>query len=66
MQLGSTDFDTYARNLRRVLWSKFIETQVSAARAHSFRASLVDDPYRQSGTELAQTLDYHRYRGTVE
>lgn len=29
--LGSQEFETYARTLRRVFWSDFIDTQMTAA-----------------------------------
>ncbi len=62
MQLGSADFDTYARNLRRIMWAEFIDEQMRATRHHQFRASLVEDPYRSKGADLAQHFDYHRHR----
>ena len=65
MQLGSADFDTYARNLKRIMWAEFIDEQMRATRTHHFRASLVDDPYRNQNPDLAQHFDYHRHRVTA-
>jgi len=62
MQLGSTDFDTYARNLRRLMWAEFIDEQMRISRANQFRASLVEDPFTNSNPGLASHFDYHRRR----
>ena len=62
MQLGSANFDNYARNLSRIMWAEFIDEQMRATRSHQFRASLVDDPYRNQNVDLAQNFDYHRHR----
>ena len=62
MQLGSADFDTYARNLRRIMWAEFIDEQMRATRNQAFRASLVNNPYSNNNPDLAQHFDYHRSR----
>jgi hypothetical protein len=64
MQLGSADFDSYARNLKRILWAEFIDEQMRATRAQQFRASIVSDPYVNQNPDLAQHFDYHRSRAT--
>ena len=62
MAMGSQDFDSYARNLRRLMWAEFIDAQMQMTRAHQFRASLVDDPFVTQTADLAQHFDYHRHR----
>ncbi len=44
MQLGSPNFDAYARNLRRIYWMEFIDRQMLQSRARAFRASIVTPP----------------------
>lgn len=46
MQLGSVNFETYNRNLRRIMWAEFLEEQLRVARVNQFRASLVETPYQ--------------------
>ena len=43
MQLGTANFETYNRILRRVMWAEFIDEQLKAAREKSFRASLLEE-----------------------
>ncbi len=44
MQLGSPNFDAYARNLRRIYWMEFIDRQMLKSRPRAFRASIVAEP----------------------
>jgi len=62
MVLGSADFDTYARNLRRIMWAEFIDEQIRVTRSQHFRASIVSDPYSNQNPDIAAHLDYHRSR----
>lgn len=62
MQLGSHNFDAYARNLRRIMWAEFIDVQIRARRDRHFRASLVDNPYTVGPTDLGAQFEYHRHR----
>ncbi|MGE0629759.1 MAG: hypothetical protein AB7O43_18295 [Hyphomicrobiaceae bacterium] len=50
MRLGTSNFETYNRVLRRVMWAEFIDEQLKVARESHFRASLVDEalPERKS------------------
>ena len=64
MAMGSRDFDSYARNLRRLMWAEFIDQQVRQTRANQFRASIVADPFDNQNADLAQHFDYHRHRAT--
>ncbi|MEO1282195.1 MAG: hypothetical protein AAFV69_10715 [Pseudomonadota bacterium] len=41
MRLGSANFDSYARNLRRLHWMEFLDAQVRLKQRHTFRASLI-------------------------
>lgn len=45
MQIASVYFDEYSRNLRRVLWSEFVDRQIRDRRRAQFRATLVGDPF---------------------
>lgn len=58
---GSPLFETYTRNLRRLYWAEFIDTQSRAVRAETFRASIVVAPTTDTAG-LAQAYDYHRQR----
>lgn len=60
-QQGSELFDTYTRNLRRLYWADFIETQVRAAKLEQYRASIVQ-PSIPDSDNLAAAYDYHRQR----
>lgn len=62
MQLGSHNFDTYARNLRRIMWAEFVDEQMRATRAHQFRASLVESPFTGGTVDLARQFEYIRHR----
>ncbi len=59
MELGTANFVTYNRVLRRIMWAEFIDEQLKVARESRFRASLVDDalPVTQS---LVACLDNMR------
>lgn len=59
MQLASELFETYNRNLRRIMWAELRDEQLRAARASQFRASLVDNPYVEQ-TSLAMLYDHVR------
>lgn len=64
MMLGSADFETYARNLRRLMWAEFIDEQIKSTREHQFRASIVGDPYVNNSPDLANHFDRYRNRNT--
>lgn len=64
MLLGSADFETYSRNLRRLMWAEFIDQQIKSTRLHQFRASIVGDPYVTNTPDLAPHFEYHRSRNT--
>lgn len=53
MQLGSPNFEAYNRTLRRVMWADFIDEQMRVARENSYRASLVQEPYRDQASLTA-------------
>lgn len=46
MSLSTNNFEVYARTIKRVYWAEFIDVQLRAARANQFRASLVQEPYK--------------------
>lgn len=58
---GSPMFESYARNLRRLFWSEFVDRQLEATRAAQFRASLVEAPLPEKDG-LGNAYDYHRHR----
>lgn len=62
MQLGSPNFDAYARNLRRIMWAEFIDERMRTTRARQFRASLVESPYAAAALDIAPHIEYHRTR----
>lgn len=41
MTSGTTSFDRYARNLRRIFWAEFIDAQIRDMGQSTFRASLL-------------------------
>lgn len=51
MQLGSPNFDAYARNLRRIYWMEFIDRQMLQSRERVFKASIVTWPSEVIGPE---------------
>jgi hypothetical protein len=53
MQLGTPNFEAYNRTLRRVMWADFIDEQLRVARESTYRASLVQDPYRDQASLTA-------------
>lgn len=59
MQLGSLNFESYNRNLRRVMWAEFLEEQLRQARLNQFRASIVANPYLEQKS-LVMLLDQAR------
>jgi hypothetical protein len=62
VQLGSLNFDAYARNLRRIMWAEFVDEQMRTTRAQYFRASLVESPFNVSPVDIAPHLEYFRNR----
>lgn len=59
MILGTPNFNSYDRNLRRVLWAEFLEGQLRAARANQFRANIVENPLNE---QKALTAYYNQSR----
>lgn len=45
LQLGSFNFETYNKNLRRIMWAEFLDEQLRVARMNQFRASIVERPF---------------------
>ena len=43
MQIGTTNFETYNRTLRRILWAEFLDEQLKMARENQFKARLVQN-----------------------
>ncbi len=58
---GSQTFEAYTRNLRRIYWAEFIDSQMRATRPEQFRASLVVPALPETG-DLTTAFDYHRHR----
>jgi hypothetical protein len=46
VQLGSPNFESYNRTLRRIMWADFIDEQLRLAREQQYRATLVEEPYQ--------------------
>ncbi|MFM1813797.1 MAG: hypothetical protein RLZ98_492 [Pseudomonadota bacterium] len=46
MPIGTPNFEIYARNIKRIYWAEFIDSQLRTARANQFKASLVEEPYK--------------------
>jgi hypothetical protein len=55
MQIGSPTFEAYNRTLRRVMWADFIDEQMRVAREQQYKASLVDNPYKDQKSIVAVT-----------
>ena len=58
---GSPLFEAYVRNMKRLAWAEFIDSQSLIARPQTFRASLVESDQRQPDN-LAASYNYHRNR----
>lgn len=52
MRLGSANFDSYARNLRRLHWMEFLDAQIRLKQRHAFRASLITPPCESPLSDL--------------
>lgn len=63
MPIGTQNFEIYARNIKRIYWAEFIDTQLRAARTTQFRASLVEEPFKDQ-VFLATTYETARSRDT--
>ncbi len=50
MQLRSTSFESYARNLRRVYWAEFVENQMYAPQVEKSKLPLLP-PFKEFVTE---------------
>ncbi len=50
MQLGTPNFEAYNRTLRRVMLADFIDEQLRIARENSYRASLVQEPFKDQAS----------------
>ena len=59
---GSPEFESYARNLRRLISADVVDSHVQASRPSRFRASLVQSPLEDDAGNLAQAFEYHRHR----
>lgn len=53
MQLGTPIFEAYNRTLRRVMWADFIDEQLRVAREGAYKASLVEEPYKDRANVAA-------------
>lgn len=60
-QHGSPLFETYSRNLRRLYWAEFVDTQTQAVTTGQFRASLIEPPLPEQDN-LVAVYAYHRNR----
>jgi hypothetical protein len=58
---GTPAFEAYVRNMRRLYWVDFVESQMQAARPSQFKASLVGPPLKDVDN-LTTAFDYHRHR----
>ena len=59
---GSPLFEAYVRNMKRLAWAEFIDSQSLIARPGAFRASLVEAVDNVEPENLAASYNYHRNR----
>lgn len=59
---GSPLFEAYVRNMKRLAWAEFIDSQSLIARPGAFRASLVETAEDGQPENLAASYNYHRHR----
>ncbi len=59
MRVGSSTFEAYNRTLRRVLWADFIDAHLKAAREQQYRASIVEEPYKDQKPIVALSMRQH-------
>jgi hypothetical protein len=60
MQVGTENFNSYNRTLRRILWADFIDEQLRVARESTYRASLVEDDSRPAPASLLKVIENAR------
>ena len=60
MQVGTENFNSYNRTLRRILWADFIDEQLRVARESAYRASLVEDNHRTAPASLLKVIENAR------
>jgi len=56
VRIGSSTFEAYNRTLRRVMWADFIDAHLKAAREQQYRASLVEEPYKDQKPIVALAM----------
>jgi hypothetical protein len=60
MQVGTANFNSYNRTLRRILWADFIDEQLRVARENAYRASLVEDNLLAAPASLLKVIESAR------
>ena len=59
---GSPLFEAYVRNMKRLAWAEFIDSQSFIAQPGAFRASLVETASDAQPENIAASYNYHRMR----